>query len=112
MAKKRAKQDYKKACSALRWIGTYDPQWDYWHRHYPRFDEDRDPHAELQSVSNCVLGAAYRTCEYEVERRDPYVANRYRDRMIAKKERSQRIVQYNTKIVSVEYADGRIEKRS
>jgi hypothetical protein len=103
-----AKSDYKLACSALRWIGTYSPDWDYWHRYYPKFDE-RDPHGELQSVSNAVLGAAYRTIEYETERRDPYVGNRYLAKMIKKQEDAKRIVKYNTKIVSVEYADGTIE---
>jgi hypothetical protein len=106
------KDDYTLACSALRWLHTYDPLDDYFYRHYPRFDEDRDVNGELLSVCHAALGAAYRTMYYERKRRDPYgKGNRYSAKLEAKRKAARTVVQYNTRVVSVVYGDGRIEAR-
>jgi hypothetical protein len=64
------KEDYKQAWSLIRWENTYSPSWDYWHRHYPRFDERRDTNAEWMTLDYRAIGAAYITCIIE-DMRDP-----------------------------------------
>lgn len=74
------KGDYLQAYSALRWQGTYSPDWDYWYRKYPHFDERRKPNDELLCLSPLAVGMAQQSYILAFEYpycRESLVAGRY-----------------------------------